>query len=440
MVALARLAERHGGCPGKMIGLVHYGLNKLPKERTSQEDAIEVLAEFKGLVAAQGWDWFKEAELTPRNITTMLWCAQKVDDRALGGWWEREIPAVVASGVLDLSTFNVFDLVNLSYTLVACDTKASTAAISLALARLRTIDSETLREDLLKIPPHNLGLLLWATARRQLWSGPSLQFERFIAELIADEQAGVLDHFSTQNLSNTLWSLARIPTETLPAYDVSWRGPVAERLCQRALEIIDSASPQHLSTMLWSLANLLPWTGPRARDLAEALTSRAHLALHRGVDVGLANGLWGCSVLAANGMVSLAACHHAWEDSQRLLMRIARLSSSCIGTIARALNAIGLCPPPANTLLWSATLDRAKVLADRYEEMVGDPADMIKVVYFASHSSPVDAADVLDSFALGWGGGAAVDMRRFSNQNLIRLAVGMAGLQADDALRLPPRR
>ncbi|KAF4678692.1 hypothetical protein FOZ62_009023, partial [Perkinsus olseni] len=197
MVALARLAERHGGRPGKMIGLVHYGLNKLPKERTSQEDAIEVLAEFKGLVAAQGWDWFKEAELTPRNITTMLWCAQKVVDRALGGWWEREIPAVVASGVLDLSTFNVFDLVNLSYTLVACDTKASTAAISLALARLRTIDSETLREDLLKIPPHNLGLLLWATARRQLWSGPSLQFERFIAELIADEQAGVLDHFST---------------------------------------------------------------------------------------------------------------------------------------------------------------------------------------------------------------------------------------------------
>ncbi|KAF4717279.1 hypothetical protein FOZ63_024331 [Perkinsus olseni] len=66
---------------------------------------------------------------------------------------------------------------------------------------------------------------------------------------------------------------------------------------------------------------------------------------------------------------------------------------------------------------------------------------MIKVVYFASHSSPVDAADVLDSFALGWGGGAAAaDMRRFSKQNLIRLAVGMAGLQADDALRLPPRR
>lgn len=45
---------------------------------------------------------YREAQLTPRNITTMLWCAQKVNDRALGGWWEREIPQAVAAGVLDL--------------------------------------------------------------------------------------------------------------------------------------------------------------------------------------------------------------------------------------------------------------------------------------------------------------------------------------------------
>ncbi|EER18705.1 hypothetical protein Pmar_PMAR018932 [Perkinsus marinus ATCC 50983] len=150
VAALARLAERHGGSPGKMIGLVHYGLNKLPKEPTSQADAAEVLAEFQRLVNGRGWDWYREAQLTPRNITTMLWCAQKVNDRALGGWWEREIPQAVAAGVLDLSTFNVFDLVNLSYTLVACDTEASTEAIRLALTRLRSFDSDLLRKELLE--------------------------------------------------------------------------------------------------------------------------------------------------------------------------------------------------------------------------------------------------------------------------------------------------
>lgn len=163
-----------------------------------------------------------------------------------------------------------------------------------------------------------------------------MRFLRFFHQLITEESTAVLSHFSTQNLSNTLWSLARIPTKT---YDVSWRGPVLERLSERGLQskgrvrsggekgrstsipilavlvhtkmipcvlpslshlrpslVIDSASPQHLSTMLWSLANVVPLPGPRSRDLAEALGSRAHLALHKGVDVGLANGLWGCSV------------------------------------------------------------------------------------------------------------------------------------------------
>ncbi|KAF4674235.1 hypothetical protein FOL47_009515 [Perkinsus chesapeaki] len=438
-MAVARLAERHGGRPGKMIGLVHYGLNKLPKEPTSQQDAIEVLGEFRVMVSGKGWDWYREAELTPRNITTMLWCAQKIEDRELGRWWEREIPEVVAKGILDLSTFNVFDLVNLSYTLVSCDSvPTSTIAIQRALETLRALDQSHLREELLKIPPHNLGLLLWATARRELWSGPALQFERFVAELIVDE---VVEHFSSQNISNTLWSLARIPVEGAQLkYDVTWRDTVVEKLCERALSIIDTASSQHTSTMLWSLANLLPSKGPMARQLAEALSSRAHIALYKGIDVGLANGLWGCSVLAGNGVVSLAACHQAWSDTNRLVAKIAGFSSSCTGTLARALNAIGLCPPPANTVLWSATLDRAKALAD--EGKVKEAADMIKVVYFASHSSPVDASDVLESFAIDWVAEAPREVQRFTNQNLIRLAVGMAGVQADEiaSLRLPPRK
>ncbi|CAE7578589.1 unnamed protein product [Symbiodinium sp. CCMP2456] len=142
-----------------------------------------------------------------------------------------------------------------------------------------------------------------------------------IIAVLAETSQPILTQFSCQELSNTLWGLARLSESMQGLKPEGIR--LAYAVMAQGVSRLSQFSTQCLTNSLWAVAKL-GLRGEEVRDFSNQCLSQIHLVLFKEMSPqGLANSLWACAKLQS--------------DSREAILDIEVVGRFCIDAARRAM-------------------------------------------------------------------------------------------------------
>eukprot|EP00931_Biecheleriopsis_adriatica_P055954 TRINITY_DN33172_c0_g2_i1.p1 TRINITY_DN33172_c0_g2~~TRINITY_DN33172_c0_g2_i1.p1 ORF type:complete len:862 (+),score=173.43 TRINITY_DN33172_c0_g2_i1:70-2586(+) len=153
--------------------------------------------------------------------------------------------------------------------------------------------------------PRNIMRVMWAFGKLGAWNA---DVEAIIIH-ISKSAPPRLHHFSSQELSNVLWGLARLRDAG---------GPKSRKFQELALALVREGarrlsgfSPQCLTNTLWAVAKL-DLAGKEVQQFANACIAQVQALMFQEMSPqGLANSLWACAKLEVDSEVAKRFCYDA---------------------------------------------------------------------------------------------------------------------------------